>query len=148
MTGTTMKIDIRGAGRLTLRDAWSAGPRNYLGLMVAGFPNLFMVTGPGSPSVLTNMIMSIEQHVEFIADCIAGCAKGGNRPGRGRRVGPRTPHVRRGRRGHRVSAVQFLVSRGQRAGQGEGVHAVAPSFPHAMPEVPGGRRARLLKVSS
>ncbi|MCP5265489.1 MAG: NAD(P)/FAD-dependent oxidoreductase [Burkholderiaceae bacterium] len=79
MTGTLMKIDIRGAGGLTLRDAWSAGPRNYLGLMVAGFPNLFMVTGPGSPSVLTNMIMSIEQHVEFIADCIAWLRDGGNR---------------------------------------------------------------------
>ena len=54
----------------TLAAKWEAGPRTYLGLMTAGFPNLFMVTGPGSPSVLSNMIVSIEQHVDWIADCI------------------------------------------------------------------------------
>ena len=53
------------------RDAWAHGPRAYLGLAVAGFPNLFLITGPGSPSVLSNMINSIEQHVEWITDCIA-----------------------------------------------------------------------------
>ena len=51
---------------MTLKEKWRAGPRTYLGLCVAGFPNLFMITGPGSPSVLTNMITSIEQHVEWI----------------------------------------------------------------------------------
>ncbi len=71
MTGTISKIDIRGRGGLPLTEKWAHGPRTYLGLQVAGFPNLFMITGPGSPSVLTNMIMSIEQHVEFIADTIA-----------------------------------------------------------------------------
>ena len=71
MTGTLAKIDIRGRGGATLREQWADGPVNYLGLMVAGFPNLFTVTGPGSPSVLTNMVMSIEQHVEMIADAIA-----------------------------------------------------------------------------
>ena len=71
MTGTLGSIDIRGRGGLALRDKWAEGPRSYLGLCVAGFPNLFTITGPGSPSVLTNMIMSIEQHVEFIADAIA-----------------------------------------------------------------------------
>ncbi len=71
MTGTLAKIDIRGRGGETLNDKWSAGPRTYLGLMVAGFPNLFTITGPGSPSVLTNMVMAIEQHVEWISDCIA-----------------------------------------------------------------------------
>jgi cyclohexanone monooxygenase len=71
MTGALNSIDIRGRGGLALRDKWVEGPRTYLGLMVAGFPNLFTITGPGSPSVLTNMIMSIEQHVEFIADAIA-----------------------------------------------------------------------------
>src|SRR5882724_9722026 len=54
----------------TLNDAWAEGPRTYLGLTVAGFPNLFAITGPGSPSVLSNMIVSIEQHVDWIADCI------------------------------------------------------------------------------
>ena len=71
MTGTLMKIDIRGRKGERLQEAWSAGPRTYLGLNVAGFPNLFTITGPGSPSVLTNMIVSIEQHVDWIGDCIA-----------------------------------------------------------------------------
>ena len=71
MTGTLAKIDIRGRGGETLHDKWAEGPRTYLGLMVAGFPNLFTITGPGSPSVLTNMVMAIEQHVEWISDCIA-----------------------------------------------------------------------------
>lgn len=70
MTGTLLRMDIRGENGVRLADVWADGPRNYLGLMVAGFPNLFMITGPGSPSVLTNMIMSIEQHVEFIDECL------------------------------------------------------------------------------
>ena len=70
MTGTLFKIDIQGRGSLTLRDKWGAGPRTYLGLMSEAFPNLFMITGPGSPSVLTNMIVSIEQHVDWITDCL------------------------------------------------------------------------------
>lgn len=70
MTGTLLKIDIQGRGGLSLREKWEAGPRNYLGLSVPGFPNLFTVTGPGSPSVLTNMVVAIEQHVEWITDCI------------------------------------------------------------------------------
>jgi cation diffusion facilitator CzcD-associated flavoprotein CzcO len=71
MTGALLKVDIRGRGGLSLRDKWSQGPRTYLGLGMAEFPNLFMITGPGSPSELTNMIPSIEQHVEWIADCIS-----------------------------------------------------------------------------
>ena len=70
MTGTLQKIDIRGAAGESLAEKWAAGPRTYLGLMSAGFPNLFMITGPGSPSVLSNMIVSIEQHVGWIADCL------------------------------------------------------------------------------
>jgi cyclohexanone monooxygenase len=68
MTGTLLNIDIRGRDGATLRDAWADGPHTYLGLMVAGFPNLFTITGPQSPSVLSNMIMSIEQHVEWLTD--------------------------------------------------------------------------------
>ena len=71
MTGTLLRMDIRGRGGVTLGEKWHAGPLNYLGLTVAGFPNLFIVNGPGSPSVLTNMIVSIEQHVRFIGDCLA-----------------------------------------------------------------------------
>jgi cyclohexanone monooxygenase len=67
MTGALDAIDIRGRAGARLADKWSAGPRTYLGLMTAGFPNLFMITGPGSPSVLSNMIVSIEQHVDWIA---------------------------------------------------------------------------------
>ena len=71
MTGSLLRMDIRGRDGLSLAKAWAAGPRNYLGLQVAGFPNLFMVTGPGSPSVLCNMPVAIEQHVEWITGCIA-----------------------------------------------------------------------------
>jgi len=71
MTGALGKIDIRGRGGAALKERWAAGPATYLGLMVAGFPNLFIVTGPGSPSVLCNMAVAIEQHVEWISDCIA-----------------------------------------------------------------------------
>jgi cyclohexanone monooxygenase len=71
MTGSVAKIDIKGRGGQTLNQKWAAGPRTYLGLMSAGFPNLFVITGPGSPSVLSNMIVSIEQHVDWIADCLA-----------------------------------------------------------------------------
>ena len=70
MTGALLNIDIRGRSGRTLNDAWAEGPRTYLGLQVVGFPNLFTITGPGSPSVLTNMIVSIEQHVDWIADCV------------------------------------------------------------------------------
>jgi len=71
MTGALLNIDIRGRRGERLQQKWAAGPRTYLGLAIAGFPNLFTITGPGSPSVLSNMIVSIEQHVDWIADCIA-----------------------------------------------------------------------------
>ena len=71
MTGSVAKIDIRGRDGADLNQKWAEGPKTYLGLMSAGFPNLFIITGPGSPSVLSNMIVSIEQHVDWIADCLA-----------------------------------------------------------------------------
>ncbi len=70
MTGALLRIDIQGSDGIKLADKWHAGPRSYLGLAVAGFPNLFTITGPGSPSVLSNMLVSIEQHVDWIIDCI------------------------------------------------------------------------------
>ena len=70
MTGALLAVDIRGRNNQSLKDKWEDGPVNYLGLTVEGFPNFFMITGPGSPSVMTNMIVSIEQHVEWIADCL------------------------------------------------------------------------------
>ncbi len=71
MTGPLLRMGISGRNGLTLEEKWQAGPRTYLGLVTAEFPNLFMVTGPGSPSVLAGMIMAIEQHVDWIADAIA-----------------------------------------------------------------------------
>ena len=71
MTGPLLRIDIRGRGGLTLQAKWADGPRTYLGLAIEGFPNLFTITGPTSPSVLASMVPAIEQHVEWIADCIA-----------------------------------------------------------------------------
>ena len=70
MTGALLNIDISGRDGATLAQCWSEGPKTYLGLAVAGFPNLFTITGPGSPSVLANMIFAIEQHVDWIAACI------------------------------------------------------------------------------
>lgn len=75
MTGALAKIDIRGRDGLALREKWDGGPRTYLGLTVSGFPNMFFITGPGSPSVLSNMVVSIEQHVDWISDCIAAMSQ-------------------------------------------------------------------------
>ena len=79
MTGTLLGMNITGREGLRLETAWEAGPRTYLGLSVPCFPNLFTVTGPGSPSVLTNMIMAIEQHVEWIRDCLVDLRNQGHR---------------------------------------------------------------------
>lgn len=70
MTGPLTRIDIRGTGGRALKEQWASGPRSYLGLSVAGFPNLLTVTGPGSPSVLVNMVRAVEQHVDWIVDCL------------------------------------------------------------------------------
>lgn len=71
VTGALDRIAIRGRGGEALRDKWQGGPKTYLGIMMAGFPNFFIITGPGSPSVLTNVVVAIEQHVGFVADCLA-----------------------------------------------------------------------------
>ncbi len=77
MTGPLLRLNIARNDGFALADAWKDGPKTYLGLQIAGFPNLFTVTGPGSPSVLTNMPVAIEQHVEWIADCIAAMRQSG-----------------------------------------------------------------------
>ena len=77
VTGPLTRIDIRGRDGVSLRDKWADGPKSYLGLMVAGFPNLFTITGPLSPSVFTNMPAMIEQHVDWIADCVASLEREG-----------------------------------------------------------------------
>ena len=79
MTGALMRMDIRGRDGHALSDKWADGPKSYLGLAVEGFPNLFTVTGPGSPSVFTNMLPSIEQHCLWITDCIKAMRDNGTR---------------------------------------------------------------------
>ena len=71
MTGPLLNMNITGKQNLKLKDYWKEGPQTFLGLQIPGFPNLFTITGPGSPSVLTNMPMAIEQHVEWVRDCIS-----------------------------------------------------------------------------
>lgn len=71
VTGALERLNLQGESGQSLRDLWKNGPKSYLGLMTAGFPNLFTITGPGSPSILTNVIVSIEQHVDWITDCLA-----------------------------------------------------------------------------
>jgi cation diffusion facilitator CzcD-associated flavoprotein CzcO/acetyl esterase/lipase len=77
MTGAIVAVDIEGRDGVTLKDKWAHGPQTYLGLMSAGFPNLFFITGPGSPSVLSNMAVSIEQHVDWIVDRLEQLRAGG-----------------------------------------------------------------------
>lgn len=72
VTGAIVAVDIVGRDGQALKSTWAAGPSTYLGLMTAGFPNLFLITGPGSPSVLSNMMVSIEQHVDMVADLLTG----------------------------------------------------------------------------
>ena len=77
MTGTMLRLDLRGRGALSIQHKWRAGPLNYLGLGIAGFPNLFNIAGPGSTAAFTNVIVAIEQHVEWIADCITHMGREG-----------------------------------------------------------------------
>ncbi|ETW99872.1 MAG: cyclohexanone monooxygenase [Candidatus Entotheonella factor] len=77
MTGALKALNLKGRGVRTLDQEWSDGPHTYLGISVVGFPNLFTITGPQSPSVLTNMPVAIEQHVEWVADCIDHMRKTG-----------------------------------------------------------------------
>lgn len=77
MTGSLLGIDIRGVNGLELRKKWQAGPLNYLGLGISQFPNFFNLAGPGSPSVLSNMVPSIEQHVNWVIDCLEYMRAGG-----------------------------------------------------------------------
>ncbi|HEX3760097.1 MAG TPA: NAD(P)/FAD-dependent oxidoreductase [Kofleriaceae bacterium] len=77
-TGPITRLDLRGRGGLPIQDKWRGGPLNYLGLMVAGFPNVFHVAGPGSPSAFTNFFVMVEHHVDWIADCLTWLAARGH----------------------------------------------------------------------
>jgi cation diffusion facilitator CzcD-associated flavoprotein CzcO/acetyl esterase/lipase len=77
VTGAITAVDIRGRNDLALKDKWANGPQTYLGLTTVGFPNLFFITGPGSPSVLSNMAVSIEQHADWVLDCLGHLSASG-----------------------------------------------------------------------
>ena len=77
VTGAITAVDIRGRNDLALKDKWANGPQTYLGLTTVGFPNLFFITGPGSPSVLSNMAVSIETHADWVLDCVGHLSAGG-----------------------------------------------------------------------
>ena len=127
MTGPLLRMDIRGRDGIALKDVWEAGPRNYLGLQVAGFPNLFTITGPGSPSVLCNMPVAIEQHADWITDCIAHMrAKGLERiEARPEAVEKWVAEVNEvANRTLLPHGEAFLVSRREYSGQTARVHAV------------------------
>ena len=126
MTGAMKEIDIRTDAGLSIQAKWEDGPRTYLGLMIAGFPNLFMITGPQSPGVKSQMILACEQHVDWIADCLQHLrdqrpdAHRGGAGCRGRLGAAR----QRGRRPHALSAGQLLVRRRQHPRQAARVHAL------------------------
>ena len=127
MTGALTRIDIRGKDGTPLAEKWAEGPRTYLGLSVAGFPNLFTITGPGSPSVLTNMLPTIEQHVDWIADCIDYMREQEVPPHRGdarRRETHGSRDVNEIADGTLFPDLQFLVPRREHSGQAARVHAL------------------------
>lgn len=68
ITGSLLRPEVVGRDGLTLREAWAAGPVTYLGLGTHGFPNMFIIAGPGSPGLLVNVLVGIEQHVDWLAD--------------------------------------------------------------------------------
>ena len=154
MTGAIVAVDITGRDGLTLAEKWADGPETYLGLMTVGFPNFFMITGPGSPSVLSNMVVSIEQHVEWIGACLVDLrARAASTT-----IEP-TPTAEAGWVQHVNDCAditlypdgQLLVHGRQRAGQAAGVPAVRRrrrSLPHDLrrggaPRLPRLRLRRL-----
>ena len=126
MTGTFFNIDFTGRNGVALKDKWSEGPKTYLGIATTEFPNMFMITGPGSPSVLSNMPVSIEQHVEWVSDFIEYLSERDVdtvdvAPGGRGRMGPAR---QRRRRPDDVHAGRLLVSGRQHSRQAEGLHAL------------------------
>ncbi len=145
MTGALSQIDIEGVGGRTLKEKWTEGPRAYLGLTAAGFPNLFTITGPGSPSVLSNMVVSIEQHVDWITDCIDHLRAEGLR-----RI-EAEPEAEEEWVDLVAAVAEFTLfpranswySGRQRQGQAAGVHALHRRRLHVPPAVRRGRTERL-----
>ncbi len=126
LTGPLLSIDIRGADGVSLREAWADGPRTHLGLGVAGFPDLFTITGPGSPSVLTNMPTAIEQHVDWIADLLVRLRETGETRGADRGRAGRVGRAGAGGGGRDAAPAggQLLVPGRERARQAAGLPAL------------------------
>ncbi len=126
MTGALLNMDIRGKEGMTLAQAWQAGPRSYLGLGVHGFPNFFTVTGPGSPSVLSNMLVSIEQHVDWMAGCLQHMLGSGFRRIEADAGGATAMDSTCQRSGkcNAVSSRRFVVFGRKRGGQAAGIYAL------------------------
>ena len=151
MTGALDRIDIRGRDGQSLRDAWADGARTLLGIQIAGFPNFFTITGPGSPSVLANMVVCAEQHVEWIGACLEHMRDHGLHQDR---ADPRGPgrvgrHRQPDRGGHDVhrADVQFLVPRRQHPGQGARLPAVRRWPRHATSSTASGSSSPATKGS-
>ena len=126
MTGAMKEIDIHTDAGISIREKWEHGPRTYLGIMMAGFPNLFMITGPQSPGVKSQMILACEQHVDWIADCMQYLRDRGfssHRSGTGRR-GRLGAAQQRGRGSYALSAGELMVCRRQYPGEAPRLHAV------------------------
>lgn len=125
MTGAVLAIDIRGTGGQSLREKWAGGPRTYLGLSISGFPNLFVIAGPGSPSVLSNMVHSIETHVDWISSLIRQTRADGvtriEHCSRPKTTGSATSTRRPTRRS---TGRQLLVHRREHARQAARLHAL------------------------
>ena len=127
LTGPLLTLNITGSQGYALQEAWAAGPRTYLGLQTPHFPNLFTITGPGSPSVLCNMPIAIEQHVDWITNCIRDMREKGSDADRGEARGGRALGRARQRGRQRDAAADgelLLVSRRQRARQAARLHAL------------------------
>ena len=134
MTGALSRIDIRGRDGMSLKDFWAdEGPLCYLGLAVAGFPNLFIVQAPGSPAPASNFVAALEQHVEWIGDCIAYLRDQRLPDHRGAARGAagmdRAHHVARRADGARPPVLQLLVQRRQRPRQETDVHGLHGGIP-------------------
>ena len=146
MTGALSRIDPVGPGKVALSELWADGPVTFLGMMVPGLPNLFTFSGPGSPSVLANMVLHAEVQVDWVDRTHPHRSRAGRHPGR-RALGCRRgvdPSCRRGRRGHPVSARDIVVvPRGQHRGQEAGVHALRRRIRHLSNPLRRGSRKRL-----
>jgi cation diffusion facilitator CzcD-associated flavoprotein CzcO len=125
MTGPLKALNLKGRGGRTLDEHWPDGPHTYLGMAVAGFPNLFTITGPQSPSVLSNMPVSIEQHVEWITGCIDHMRKTGKTSIEAKpQAGAMGRARQRGRQRHADDRSQLLVHECQNSPQAAGLFAL------------------------